>query len=553
MRNDILIYLLESGICLLVFTLLYEAIFRRSGYFNINRHYLLLSVFTSLIIPLFDLSPARIIDGSSTILYAGRYIPEIIITENTGNFQFDSAILVFPAISIVMLVKLIVNYSLLFKILNTNKKSERIIQTGEFDYPFSFFGRIVIPEGVPENAKEIILYHENEHLRQFHSFDLILINLFQAVIWFNPAVYYLKKYIVENHEFSVDKKCLENFDKKTYSELLLGLEKRAPVAGPVHSIFSSLTYMRIKMLTRKQTGAYRVLRYLLIIPVMSLMTFMYSCDGDPSIYGEQGSSFNWENQPEPAGGWKAGWDYINQNQRYPDLARQNNITGKVTVEFIVNEDGSLTDLKIKQSKLLGEEWKHERAGYGLDEEALRLVKNMPAWQPAAKDGKPVKYKKSLIFFFGDRKAWNETYPASVIGSSKKDGSQIDFYNSTADSLKENKDFRPVITSKMLSDLSRRIKYTEEAKEAGIEGKILVEFTVNSEGNVIEPKIIRGLGYGLDEVALDAVKGIEGFRYQSQKGAEFPVKLTLPIQFRLKDSKQKSEFYDYDFPPGLKGN
>jgi TonB family protein len=552
MRNDILIYLLESGICLLAFTLLYETIFRRSGYFNINRSYLLLAVIASLIITLFDFSPAQIIDSPSTIIYAGRNLPEIIVTENNGINHINTAIMLIPALSMFFLVKLTIRYVNLFKILLGDKNSENIIRTSDFDYSFSFFGRIVIPQNVPESAKDIILYHEQEHIRQFHSLDLIFINLFKAVFWFNPAAYFLKKYIIENHEFFVDKKCLEHFDKKTYSDLLLGMGKRAPVAEPVHSIFSSLTYMRIKMLMRKKTGAYTALRYLIILPVLSLMIFMYSCDGDPSIYGEQGSNFDIENQPEPTGGWKAGWDYINENQEYPAEAKKNNITGKVTVEFVVNEDGSLSDVDIKKSKLLGEKWKHEKAGYGLDEEALRLVRNMPAWQPATKDGKPVKYKKSLILFFGDMKAWNESYPASLIGSSKKDGSQIDFYNSTADSLKKNIDFRPVLTSKMLSDLSKRIEYTKEAKEAGIEGKILVEFTVNSKGDVIEPKIIKGLGYGLDEVALDAVKGIEGFRSQSQKGVDFPVKLTLPIQFRLKDSKQKSEFYDHEFPPDLKG-
>jgi protein TonB len=76
------------------------------------------------------------------------------------------------------------------------------------------------------------------------------------------------------------------------------------------------------------------------------------------------------------------YKFLSKNMRYPADARENNIQGKVIAEFIVNEDGSLSNVKIIQS-----------LGHGCDEEFLRVINLMPKWIPARKNGKPV---KSLI-------------------------------------------------------------------------------------------------------------------------------------------------------------
>ncbi|WP_204378298.1 energy transducer TonB [Hymenobacter lapidarius] len=90
----------------------------------------------------------------------------------------------------------------------------------------------------------------------------------------------------------------------------------------------------------------------------------------------------------PVGGTAAFFEWIEKNQKYPLLARQRKIQGKVLVEFVVQTDGSLTDARVVK-----------KMGSGLDEEALRLIKAAPKWEPASYQGKPLKQKMILPVLF----------------------------------------------------------------------------------------------------------------------------------------------------------
>jgi protein TonB len=95
-----------------------------------------------------------------------------------------------------------------------------------------------------------------------------------------------------------------------------------------------------------------------------------------------------EKGTQPVGGTAAFFAWVAANQKYPDLARKRKIQGKVLVEFIVQPDGSLTDVRVPK--------KH---GSGLDEEAIRLIKTAPKWEPALYQGKPIKQKMVLPILF----------------------------------------------------------------------------------------------------------------------------------------------------------
>ena len=90
----------------------------------------------------------------------------------------------------------------------------------------------------------------------------------------------------------------------------------------------------------------------------------------------------------PVGGTQAFFDWVAKNQQYPALARKRKIQGKVMVEFMVQPDGSLSDARVLK-----------KMGSGLDEEALRLIKSAPKWQPATYKGRPLKQKMVLPVLF----------------------------------------------------------------------------------------------------------------------------------------------------------
>jgi TonB family protein len=93
-------------------------------------------------------------------------------------------------------------------------------------------------------------------------------------------------------------------------------------------------------------------------------------------------------KPQPENGTMSYRNYLKKNLKYPQEARKRQVQGNVRVEFMVKPDGQLTDFTIKKG-----------LGYGCDEEALRLIKEGPAWKPAIYNGKKVERKITVFVPF----------------------------------------------------------------------------------------------------------------------------------------------------------
>lgn len=95
-----------------------------------------------------------------------------------------------------------------------------------------------------------------------------------------------------------------------------------------------------------------------------------------------------EDQPEPAGGMQAFYEYVGKNLKYPSQARRMGIEGKVFVQFVVNTDGSITDVQAIKG-----------IGAGCDEEAVRVLREAPKWKPGKQRGRPVRVRMVLPITF----------------------------------------------------------------------------------------------------------------------------------------------------------
>jgi protein TonB len=95
-----------------------------------------------------------------------------------------------------------------------------------------------------------------------------------------------------------------------------------------------------------------------------------------------------EQQPEFPGGTSAMYAWLSKNMRYPAAASRANISGRVFVSFVVNADGSIQDVQVMKG-----------LGFGTDEEAKRVVQQMPKWRPGKQSGRPVRVKFNLPINF----------------------------------------------------------------------------------------------------------------------------------------------------------
>ena len=92
-----------------------------------------------------------------------------------------------------------------------------------------------------------------------------------------------------------------------------------------------------------------------------------------------------ESMPEFPGGQQALFKYLSENVKYPVIAQENGIQGRVICQFVVNKDGSIVDVEVVRSG----------GDPSLDKEAIRVIKSMPKWKPGKQRGKAVRVKYTV--------------------------------------------------------------------------------------------------------------------------------------------------------------
>jgi len=294
-------YLLEMFICQALFLGLYQ-LFKSEPYFRINRIYLLGALLISLILPLITLSQVIPIKISQSYfewlqpVEIGTSTPnkitfsEIKKIENDSSFQWNLYYLLYSFGILLYVIWFIKRNRKTFQYLNLNSfdfyKSKPVVQIPKSDLAFSFFNRIYIGSQIPNSQYQLILEHEYQHLKQKHSWDIIIIEIIQCLLWFNPLIYIFKNYIRQLHEFEADKSVSISYSKINYINTLLNQNFGTQNVSFINPFFhNSNLKKRIKMLQRVQSSTLKKFKYLLIIPVM-LIAVTISCTQDEIIEPE---------------------------------------------------------------------------------------------------------------------------------------------------------------------------------------------------------------------------------------------------------------------------
>lgn len=353
------LYFFWSSILLTIFYFFYLVLLKRETFFLLNRIYLLSALCLSLLLPLMDLSTLiavpkvelmvsklSIIDSRKLVIVAGQefnwlsFIYWIGVAFTTG----------------LLLIKL-------FGV-------KRQIQLQERGSAFSFWRTKVIDQELDNFAA--IDAHETVHVKQFHTLDILLIELIGVFFWFNPIIYYYRNSLKLIHEYLADEHAA-NFavSKKQYAVVLFLQNFKAGSA--LTNTFSNHSFLeaRINMLQRKKSKVYSLWKYALCMPLIVLMTMM--CSFHTSGFDSYGT--NKIDQPASfPGGFEAFSKYLIKTAR-----KVSDKEGRVMVSFVVETNGEITNEKVENS--LNE---------ASDKEALRAIKLSPKWEPALQSGKKVR-------------------------------------------------------------------------------------------------------------------------------------------------------------------
>ena len=392
---DTLQYIVLANLFLSAFFGLYVLLLKKETFFQINRIYLLAALVLSFTLPFIRTSWF----GGSAIAEQIKYSViakpiDVFATQRTDTshltfFQFISWMYFIGIVGFALhlLIRLLAIKKIVF---NSGDQSS-----------YSFFKRIYLSQS--NSSNDLICEHENIHASQWHSADILLMEVVIIFNWFNPLVYQFRKELKNVHEFIADEGALKlSGNKKEYAMLLFSQTFETPINNLVNPFFNEkLLKQRIMMIQKNKSRKSALLKYLFAVPLFVMMLTFSSAtiakneavissektvlppqQKDNRIFTEV------ENAPNYPGGVDKFYKFLQQNIKYPAEARNKKVQGKVFVSFIVEKDGSLSDLKIIRDP-----------GAGCGNEALRVMKLSPKWNAGVQNGHKVRVQYTLPISF----------------------------------------------------------------------------------------------------------------------------------------------------------
>lgn len=171
-------------------------------------------------------------------------------------------------------------YSFIKQSPKVNKSNYWIVNFKSEIPAFSFFNYIFINEdfkNLTENDFQIIKKHELVHVKQYHTIDVLFVEFIDIVFWFNPLLKYLKKSLLEIHEYIADEKVAgEGENKVTYANLLLNLASETKVFSLVASFTGEHIKRRIIMMAKPRTSPISKLLVVILVPITTMLLLSFS-------------------------------------------------------------------------------------------------------------------------------------------------------------------------------------------------------------------------------------------------------------------------------------
>ena len=522
----ILYYLIQVIVASGIFYAYYHFALRNKKFHHYNRFYLLLATVISIIIPFLNipvyLSQAEtdssfVIQSLTSFTISGADNPTINQQQKHSLQTFlrleNIIYLFYSLVAAIIFSRIIFSLLKIRRLINNNTIEQldaiKFVNTTEPGTPFSFFRWLFWNKKIDLQSEsgEQIFRHELFHIEQKHSRDIIFIELLTVIFWINPFFHLIKKEIKAIHEFLADKFAVKENKHWEYAELLL-MQVLNTQHRLVNPFFHNQIKRRIAMITNSSNPGYQYIRKLMAFPIAAIMlalfAFNYHQKADNNVNTEQ-NNYSTIDTTKPVkitekifdkveieasfpGGASVWKKYLMQNLDGSIPAKKNAPDGAYTVivQFIVDKEGNLSDVKPLT--------KH---GYGMEEEAVRIIKKGPKWVPATQGGRHVNaYWKQPITFIVGKGEKNFPENATINNSDIKVFDRVEISPSF-----------PGGDAKWRYYLERNLDASIPKKNKAPDGAytVVVQFIVDKEGYISEVRSLTNHGYGMEQEAEKVIK------------------------------------------------
>ena len=498
-------YVLQVNVGLLVFYLLYRGLLARDTFLGMRRLYWWAAWVLAFLYPLVELgvwgrteTPLQVV--MADYAEAMTVVVSAVAPEEAATWSWqDGLALLWAAGASALLLRMLVQLAVVCRLARRGKRMEwhgvRVLAVEGDNVPFSFFRWIfVLPGNHSEGELEEILAHEQAHVRQWHSLDVVVSELLCCLFWFNPAVWLAKRCVRQNLEFLADRAVVHSgFDRKNYQYHLLRLSYGVNIGQIVNNFNVSPLKKRIMMMNKKKSRHAGALKYALLLPVAGLLVL----------------SANAEAVAETAENVVAHWTADEGPVR---------MTG-----VVVDENGKPlpgVTVVIKGSML----------GVATDAEGR--------FEIVSPEG------KTLVFTYVGRKTQEVAFDGGTTDIKvvmPVENVELEPFVTTAykeepvEEMPSGVVMPQFLAGNVQDYIARHVQYPEEALKNKVEGKVYVQFVIDTAGNVVEPKVIRGVSPELDAEALRVVSEMPAWKPGKLNGKLAGVSFILPVNFALPGS------------------
>ena len=541
-----LVYILKSSLCLALFYLFYRLLLSKETFHRFNRIALLGVMLISCLLPLVRVTVDRATVVNTSVMLVEEdmlmypWEMQTVVQEEAAFPWREWLVAVYFLGILFFLLRNFLSLGYVFYLIRHSRCQRMengicLVVHQEGFAPFSWMKYIVISQtDLDENGTDI-LTHEEAHIRNRHSWDLLLVELCIWLQWFNPAAWLLKQELQNVHEYEADEAVLrQGIDAKRYQMLLIKKAVGARLYSIANSFNHSSLKKRITMMIRKKSNPWARAKYLYVLPLAAVTVAAFArleisepLDEISSVKVNDLSAITGNNSPENLSVASNSAADVTLKMKVTDQTGSPIVGASV---LIVNStSGTLTDLEGNFTLKVGDDQRISVSYIGMKSVELSVKECLE------KQIKEVRLTSDA----------DSGPQLTVVSQSSESASQkAPQHNTTSEPqnteevfmVVENMPEFPGGLNACLKFLADHVAYPKEAAEKKIQGRVIVQFVVMKDGSIANARVIRSVDPLLDAEALRVIGLMPKWKPGTQRGQAVNVKFTMPITFRLdKDS------------------
>ena len=541
------VYILKTSVCLAVFYLFYRLLLSKETFHRFNRLALLGVLLLSCLVPLIEVTTQEASEMNQPFIALEDILlmtgPAPVMEEVSTPFPWRALLLLIYLLGILFFLgRHLWSLGRMLRLLRTSRKESLedgitlFVHDAKEVAPFSWMKSIAVSKYDLEESGDAVLTHERAHIRNRHSWDLLLAEGCIFFQWFNPAAWLLKQELQTVHEYEADEWVIENgIDAKTYQLLIIKKAVGARLYSIANSFNHSSLKKRITMMIKKKSNPWARLKYAYVLPLAAVAVAAFA-------------------RPE-----------VSNELAEISTAKVNDLTSIVKAEEVKSVENS-SDEKFKLSGTVVEAEGKNVPVMG----ASVLIKGTTMGTLTDMDGKftlPVKkgdvIQVSFVGYQTQSVVVKDESPLTilmrddvqsmeemvVVGQTPKE--EVKYTKVEVEETEEPQEkviFQvveempefPGGMGEAMKFLAKNIKYPVAAQQAKIEGRVIVQFVVERDGSISDIHALRGVNPDLDAEAIRVVSLMPKWKPGKQRGKAVAVKYTMPIMFRLQSPAPKNE-------------